>query len=163
MTYSLSHFLCFEHLIEQKELKINALAERKDIYSMRILRQLLIILGVWLAGEVISRVLHLPIPGNVIGMFIMLILLGTGVVRVERVEQVSNFFLENIALFFIPSVAAIIIYYEQIKGQVLQVLVSLFFSTVLVFLVTGYTVEGLLRLKKRHDMKKAKQEEKIDA
>lgn len=129
---------------------------------MRILRQLLIILGVWLAGEVISRVLHLPIPGNVIGMFIMLILLGTGVVKVEKVIQVSNFFLDNIALFFIPSVAAIIIYYEQIKGQVFQVLISLFLSTVIVFLVTGYTVEGLLRLKKKHDKKKAESEEKVD-
>lgn len=129
---------------------------------MRILRQLLIILGVWLAGEVISRVLHLPIPGNVIGMFIMLILLGTGVVKVEKVIQVSNFFLDNIALFFIPSVAAIIIYYEQIKGQVFQVLLSLILSTVIVFLVTGYTVEGLLRLKKKHDKKKAESEEKID-
>lgn len=122
----------------------------------------MIILGVWLAGEVISRVLHLPIPGNVIGMFIMLILLGTGVVKVEKVIQVSNFFLDNIALFFIPSVAAIIIYYEQIKGQVFQVLLSLILSTVIVFLVTGYTVEGLLRLKKKHDKKKAESEEKID-
>ncbi len=123
---------------------------------MRILRQLLIILGVWLVSEVLSRLLSLPIPGNVLGMFIMLILLGTRAVKVTQVSEVSNFFLENISLFFIPSVAAIIIYYKQIQNQVVQVLVALVVSSVLVFLVTGYTVEGLLYLKKKRMNKKAK-------
>ncbi len=121
---------------------------------MRILRQLLIILGVWLVSEVLSRLLNFPIPGNVLGMFIMLILLGTKAVKVTQLSEVSNFFLENISLFFIPSVAAIIIYYKQIQNQVVQVLVALIVSSILVFLVTGYTVEGLLYLKKKRAEKK---------
>ena len=130
---------------------------------MRILRQLLIILGVWLVSEVLSRFLSLPIPGNVLGMFIMLILLGTNAVKVTQISEVSNFFLENISLFFIPSVAAIIIYYKQIQNQVVQVLVALFVSSILVFLVTGYTVEGLLYIKKKRADKKAERGDKSDA
>ncbi len=129
---------------------------------MRVLRQLLIILGVWLVSEVLSRLLNLPIPGNVLGMFIMLILLGTKAVKVTQISEVSNFFLENISLFFIPSVAAIIIYYKQIQNQVLQVLVALIVSSILVFLVTGYTVEGLLYLKKKRVNKAEKGAKKDD-
>ncbi len=129
---------------------------------MRVLRQLLIILGVWLVSELLSRLLNLPIPGNVLGMFIMLILLGTKAVKVTQISEVSNFFLENISLFFIPSVAAIIIYYKQIQNQVLQVLVALIVSSILVFLVTGYTVEGLLYLKKKRVNKAEKGAKKDD-
>jgi len=121
---------------------------------MRILRQLLVVLGVWLAGEVLSRGLNLPIPGNVLGMFIMLILLCLKAVKVTKLTEVSNFFLENISLFFIPSVAAIIIYYKQVEGQILKVLAALVLSTILVFLVTAYTVEGLLYLKKKFGKEK---------
>lgn len=121
---------------------------------MRILRQMLIILGVWLVSEVLSRALSLPIPGNVLGMFIMLILLCTKAVKVTQLSEVSNFFLENISLFFIPSVAAIVIYYKQVQDQVAQVLIALVVSSVLVFMVTGYTVEGLLYLKKKRQEKK---------
>lgn len=121
---------------------------------MRILRQMLIILGVWLVSEVLSRALSLPIPGNVLGMFIMLILLCTKAVKATQLSEVSNFFLENISLFFIPSVAAIVIYYKQVQDQVAQVLIALVVSSVLVFMVTGYTVEGLLYLKKKRQEKK---------
>lgn len=121
---------------------------------MRILRQLLIILGVWLCGEFISRGLNLPIPGNVIGMFLMLLLLLFRVVKIPHVMNVSNFFLDNISFFFIPGAVALLVYYKQIQGQILQVLAAIVLSSVLVFLVTGYTVEGLLRLKKHLSNKK---------
>ena len=126
---------------------------------MRILRQLLIILGVWLCGEFISRGLNIPIPGNVIGMFLMLLLLLFRIVKLPHIMNVSNFFLDNISFFFIPGAVALLVYYKQIQGQILQVLAALVLSSVLVFLVTGYTVEGLLRLKKHLSNKKGQVED----
>lgn len=116
---------------------------------MRILRQILIILGVWLIGEFASRILHLPIPGNVLGMLIMLVLLQTRVIRLENIIGVSTFFLDNLSFFFIPSSVALIVYYRQIGNQLLPAIASVVMSSILVFLITGLTTEWLLKLKRR--------------
>lgn len=112
---------------------------------MRILRQILILLGVWLAGELLSCGLGLPIPGNVIGMFLMLILLGAGVVKVAHIAEITGFFLDNLSFFFIPGAVALVVYFSEIRDQLLPILGSLVASSILVFLVTGYSVEALLK------------------
>lgn len=121
---------------------------------MRIFRQLLIILAVWLLGETISRVFSLPIPGNVLGMLLMLALLLMRVIRVEHVSGVSTFFLDNLSFFFIPGSVALMVDYKQVGASLIPALVAILCSSVLVFLVTGLTTEWLLRLIRRRKEKK---------
>ena len=121
---------------------------------MRILRQVLILLGVWLAGELISRGLGLPIPGNVIGMFLLLALLQCKVVKVGWLAEITGFFLENISFFFIPGAVALIVYFDEIKSNLVPILVSIIISTVAVFLVTGWSVQALMGLARRRREKK---------
>ena len=121
---------------------------------MRIFRQLLIILAVWLLGETISRVFSLPIPGNVLGMLLMLALLLMRVIRVEHVSGVSTFFLDNLSIFFIPGSVALMVDYKQVGASLVPALVAILCSSVLVFLVTGLTTEWLLRLIRRRKEKK---------
>ena len=70
---------------------------------MKIFREALLILGIYLIGEVISKGFSLPLPGNILGMLILLLLLMTKVIKVEKIESVSNFFLDHLAFFFIPA------------------------------------------------------------
>ena len=42
---------------------------------MKLFRQSIIILGIYLLGELISKGLNLPVPGNIIGMLLLLLLL----------------------------------------------------------------------------------------
>ena len=121
---------------------------------MRVFSQLLIVLSVWLVGEVISRVFSLPISGNVLGMFVMILLLSLKIVKIEQISKISDFFLDNIAIFFVPGVVAIIVSYGQIQAKLWQTVVAIIASSVIVFAATGYTVELLLRVKKRRERKK---------
>ena len=121
---------------------------------MRILRQLLIILGVWLAGEVIAHLIPIPIPGNVIGMILMLILLLTKVIKVEKISGVSTFFLDNLSFFFIPGSVALMVDYRQVGDSLVPAFLAILISSILVFLVTGLTTEWLLRLVKRRKERK---------
>lgn len=121
---------------------------------MRILRQLLIILGVWLAGEVIAHLIPIPIPGNVIGMILMLILLLTKVIKVEKISGVSTFFLDNLSFFFIPGSVALMVDYRQVGDSLVPAFLAILISSILVFLVTGFTTEWLLRLVKRRKERK---------
>lgn len=121
---------------------------------MRIFRQLLIILSVWLVGEIISAVIPFPIPGNVIGMILMLILLLTRTIRVQTISQVSSFLLDNISFFFIPSSVALMVEYKKVGDSLIPAFIAVFSSTLLVFIVTAFTAEYLLRLAKRRKEKK---------
>lgn len=121
---------------------------------MRILRQLLVILGVWLAGEVLAYCIPLPIPGNVIGMILMLVLLATKVVKIEKISGVSTFFLDNLSFFFIPGSVALMVDYKQVGDSLIPAFVAILVSSMLVFLVTGLTAECLLRLLKRRKERK---------
>ncbi|HSI83617.1 MAG: CidA/LrgA family protein [Candidatus Methylacidiphilales bacterium] len=70
-----------------------------------ILRVLLggaLILGCFFAGTWIKETAGLIIPDNVIGLFLMLLLLGTGLVPVAWVEPASKWLLFFLPLLFVP-------------------------------------------------------------
>ena len=77
---------------------------------MKILNQLAIILGLWALGEYISSFIQsvVVIPGSIIGMILLFILLKAKVIKLESINEVSNFFLDNMAIFFIPSGVSLI-------------------------------------------------------
>jgi putative effector of murein hydrolase LrgA (UPF0299 family) len=52
-------------------------------------------------GEVLSRGLHLPFPGPVIGMLLLLVALRLPMVR-EPVAACANFLLSHLSLLFVP-------------------------------------------------------------
>lgn len=116
---------------------------------MRIFRETLIILIIYLLGELLSKSLSLPIPGNILGMLILLVLLLTKVIKVEKVENVSNFFLNNLAFFFIPSGVSIIASFDSIKGDLFAIVILCILTTILVFVTTGKTVEAIMNLKSK--------------
>ena len=65
---------------------------------MRIPLQLAVIFAICIAGEVLHRVVGVPLPGNIIGMVLLLILLCTKVIKPEHISGVSSFFLKYLAL-----------------------------------------------------------------
>ena len=77
----------------------------------------------------------------------MLLFLLLKIIKVEKIKQVSDFFTQNITLFFIPSTVALMINYKAIQNSIVGALLAIVLTNILVFLVTGLTAEWLLRLK----------------
>lgn len=113
---------------------------------MKIFRESLIIICIYLLGEIISKGLNLPIPGNIIGMIILLILLCTNIIKVEKVETISSFFLDHLAFFFIPAGVGLLTSFDIIKSSLIQILLICIIATSLVIVVTGLIVQALLKL-----------------
>lgn len=113
---------------------------------MKILKQLCIILIFTFLGEALSKLLHLPIPGNVVGMIVMLIALLTKVIKPEAVEDVSDFLLNNLAFFFVPPSIGILGCLDILKGNIVKLLIICVISTVIVLIVTAYTVQLISKL-----------------
>ncbi|MBE0596208.1 MAG: CidA/LrgA family protein [Desulfuromonadales bacterium] len=106
-------------------------------------RGLAILLLLQLVGELISRGFDLPIPGNVIGMGLLLLALGVGVVRLEWVQEATELLLSHLALFFVPAGVGVMTYFGLIEREWLPILVSMVVSTFVVMAVTGWVARWL--------------------
>lgn len=116
---------------------------------MNTLRQLLIILALYMAGQVIQAILNIPIPGNIIGMLLLLIGLYTKMIKLEMVEKVASFFLKNLAFFFVPAGVALITTVDILKESWHKIFVIAIVSTFVVLFVTSKSIEIIKKLQKR--------------
>lgn len=110
---------------------------------MKLLRQFLIVLIICVIGEVLNKVVHVPLPGSIIGMILLFVCLLTGVVKIEMIEDISKFLLDHLAFFFIPSGVGLMAYAGILKKNLVPILVICFVSTILVMIATGMTVQLL--------------------
>ncbi|MGL5348391.1 MAG: CidA/LrgA family protein [Peptostreptococcaceae bacterium] len=116
---------------------------------MKILNQISIILGLWAVGEYISSFIDniVVIPGSIIAMILLFILLQLKVIKLESIEEVSDFFLNNMAIFFIPAGVSLINSLDIIADNVFVLIISVVLSTIMVMYVTGIVVEKLIKNK----------------
>lgn len=108
---------------------------------MKMVRQFAIILTICFSGEVLRRALNLAIPGNVLGMIVLLLCLCTGVIKVEMIEDISKFFLDHLAFFFLPAGVGVMSSMGILKDYWQYVILIAFITTILVMVVTGITVQ----------------------
>ena len=121
---------------------------------MKLLREMLIILAIYFVSEFISKSLHLPIPGNILGMLILLFLLCTKVVKVEMIDKVSTFLLDHLAFFFIPAGVGIITAYNVLKGNTIKLLIVAIVSTFIIMAISGVVVQSVINLNEKKELKK---------
>lgn len=96
-----------------------------------------------LAGEVIARLLSLPVPGPVIGM---VLLFGTLVVRGRMgrpiplvMQQTASTLLQHLSLLFVPAGTGVMLYLQLIADEWLPITAALIVST-----LGGMTVSALI-------------------
>lgn len=120
---------------------------------MKILNQLAIILGIWALGEYISSFIQsvVVIPGSIIGMILLFILLKVRVIKLESINEVSNFFLDNMAIFFIPAGVSLIKSLDLISDNIFVLIITIFISTIIVMYVTGKLVDIMINKKTKEN------------
>ncbi|EES48301.1 CidA/LrgA family protein [Clostridium botulinum] len=119
---------------------------------MKLFKEALIILIIYLLGEFLSSFFNLPVPGNIIGMIILFLLLCSNVIKVDNISNVSNFLLDHLAFFFIPAGVGLMTSLNIIKSNWLQLLIVCLCTTVIIIASTGLIVQFIS--KKSKDQKK---------
>lgn len=119
------------------------------------LKQFSVILIIYFLGEVMQKASGLPIPGNVLGMFLLFFGLLTGIVKLTSVDKISDFLLDNLAFFFLPAGVSIITSFALLEGKWTEVFLVSFISTIIALAVTGLTVEFVKRLLTKKSVKKS--------
>lgn len=106
-------------------------------------RGLTLLLLFQLVGELLSRLLDLPIPGNVLGMGLLLLALSLGLVEIAWLEEAADLLLNNMALFFVPAGVGVMVYGDLIAAEWLPITVATVLSTFIVMAVTGKLAQKL--------------------
>ena len=120
---------------------------------MRIPLQLAVIFAICLAGEFLHRIVDVPLPGNIIGMVLLLILLCIKVIKPEQIAAVSDFFLKHLPLFFLPPSIAIMAVGDDILSKWPLLLFLCIAFTLVTIAMGGWTTQLLIRRQERRSGK----------
>jgi len=128
---------------------------RKGSVNMSVLTQLCVIAVICLVSEGVAAVLPFTFPASVIGMVILLILLLTKVLKPDGLRQTSDFFLGNMALFFVPTCVGVLKYLDVLLQNIWAVVLISILTTPLVFFVTGHVVQLTMKWLRKRGEKRA--------
>ena len=98
-----------------------------------------------LAGEVAARALHLPVPGPVLGMGLLLaVLLLRGSVP-EALARPAEGLLSHLGLLFVPAGVGVVLHLDALAEDAWPVALAVLGGTLLVLGTTGLVAQRLLR------------------
>lgn len=119
--------------------KISTVVKRK-FHKSRLL-QIGLITVLWFLSQEIARLTHIPIPGGVIGLLLVLILLHFNLLSIRSLALGSEWFLAEMLLFFIPAVPAVLNHQEFFGWTGLKILAIIILGTLIVIIGTAIIVD----------------------
>ncbi len=127
--------------METKSDKMNAVLLRRS--NMNILSQLFIILAFSYVGETITTLFHLPVPGSIVGLFLLFGALQTKLIKVKQIDESGSWLKNNMAFLFVPATVGIMPYFDIIQKSWIDITIVLIFSTLITYIITGVIAEFL--------------------
>ncbi len=116
---------------------------------MKYLKQIGIILTLSFIGEILYKVIPLPIPAGIYGIIILFLALECKMIKLDQVKDVSLFLIEIMPVLFIPSAVGLMTAWGIIKDNWLIYITITVVTTLLVMVVSGWVTQLVLRLKKK--------------
>lgn len=101
------------------------------------------ILAFYAAGELLARLTGGWVSGGVIGMILLFAALYSGVLKPDKVRDISRMLLGNMAMFFIPLGVGIVAAYDLLSQNLWSIITAATASTLLVIAVVGYMQQKL--------------------
>lgn len=96
------------------------------------------------AGELLARALHLPFPGPVVGLVLLLIALNIEAVR-QPVAACADFLLAHLSLLFVPVGVGVMTHLGLIGEYGARMLAVIVLSTWIGLAVTALVLRALMR------------------
>lgn len=112
---------------------------------MKYIRQFLIILTISYIGEFLNYCLPFPISGSIYGMLLLFILLISGFIKVEHVNEVGKFLLDIMPMLFIPSAVGIVTKLHDLQKIWWQIIIITIVTTVIVMAISGLVTQNIIK------------------
>jgi holin-like protein len=112
-------------------------------WALGMLKAVLTLFLCLIIGDIINRVIGLPLPGGVIGLVILLAVLIWRGGPDEPLKQTGHFLLQNMTVLFIPASVGLITQLPALKQDALPIGVAIVISTALGMAVTAAIMHWL--------------------
>ena len=112
---------------------------------MKYPRQAAILAAITFLAEIIKYLLPLPVPASIYGLILLFLLLKSGVLKLEQVEDVGGFLLEVMPVLLVPPSVSFLTALDAIQDLLLPVLIMGFLGTTAVLAVTGRAAQWAVR------------------
>lgn len=112
---------------------------------MKYIGQLTIILTITFLGEVLNKILPLPIPGSIYGLVIMLLCLQFKIIKLDMVKDVGNFLLDIMSIMFVPAAVGLIVVWADVSQNIIEIFLICVSTTVFVMVATGKFTDLVLK------------------
>ena len=138
-----------------------ALSPRRTDILQRIFvpLQLVLYVGLFIASDKLVGWLHLPLPANLVGMLLLLVLIMTRVIPLRWVKAGANWLLAEMLLFFVPAVVAVVNYSDLLRSEGWRICLVIGISTLLVLAATSLVVDRVYRFEMARAARKQAQHE----
>ena len=123
---------------------------------MKYARQFAIILVVSMIGEILNRIVPLPIPASIYGLILMFAALRAGIIKLNAVKETGYFLIEIMPVMFIPAAVGLLNAWDVLRPVVVPVVVVTVVTTVLVMGVTGQVTQRVIRWERKRKEGKEK-------
>jgi holin-like protein len=90
-----------------------------------------------LLGVVAHDYLFVPLPGNVLGLLLLLLALALKIVRLHWVEDAAGFLLKHMMLLFAPVIVGILALTNLVAANWLPLVATVVLSTMMTLLATA--------------------------
>ena len=118
----------------------------KDVYGLaKLLMQIAIIMVISYIGTLVQQILHIPLAGSIVGLFLFYLLLQFKIIKLDWVKEGADFFLKTMVFFFIPSVVGIMDIASNININYIIFFFVIIIGTSCVALISGYIAEFMVK------------------
>ena len=115
--------------------------------------QLIIIMAISQLGELLNKIIPLPIPASIYGMIILFTALCTGVIKLSAVKECGKFLISIMPLLFVPAAVGLIESWDIMQDFLLATIAIVVVSTILVTALAGHATELIIKHSKKGDKK----------
>lgn len=118
---------------------------------MKFITQFGIIMAISFIGEILNRIIPLPIPASIYGMTILFTALCTGVIKLSAVKETGKLLITIMPLMFIPPAVGLIESWDVMQEFIIAIIVISVISTVLVMAATGHITQLIMKHKGKEE------------
>lgn len=127
---------------------------------MKYLVQIGIIGAICTVAELLYVLLPFPIPASVYGLVLLFLLLMTGIVKLQQIEETADFLLLIMPVLFLEPSVKLMTALPMLKGKAVRLFLLCIVSTCVTIMVTGVTAQALIRRKRRRQERDDRQKER---
>lgn len=114
---------------------------------MKYIIQFEIILAISLVGELLNRLIPLPVPASIYGMVILFTALCTGLIKLSAVRETGKCLIGLLPLMFVPPTVGLMENWGVMKEFLTAIIVISLVSTVAVIAVSGHVTQFIINRK----------------